>query len=377
VLRWLAVAVIAAAPGALAGQDTGLADVPCAGCRLELRKVVEIGDAAGPGRLDRTLASWAADSRGRILLASGWEVPVRVFEADGRFAGTLRPEAPGDTLPLSIGLVSVSPGDTVHLVDDLRGLHLVLDPAGRVVRRHTPTPLRPASMRLLLPGGGAVGTGSVPTRENVGYPLHLLAPDGAVVRSFGADVPEDVPGRSMDLRKLARAGDDAVWAGHLTRYRIERWSLGGARQAALVREVPWFPAYTSMRWVPGEAPHPILMALREDAEGRLWSVVRVADARLRDARPVVADSARRDPAAPYDPEELYDTMVEVIDPTCGRVLLSRRFPGLLAGFLGGDRMISWSDRPGGHPRVTVWRIDAALDGASACARPDAPRPPAG
>lgn len=369
-LRWMVAGALAVLPAALTAQEAvPLTEASCPRCRLELQRIVELGDAQGPGRLDPTLASWAADSRGRILLASGWQVPVRVFGADGRFAGTIQPTLPGDTLPLSIGLVAVTAGDTVHLVDDLRGLHLVLGPEGNVARTHTPTPLRPASMRLLLPGGGAVGTGTVATRDNVGFPLHLLAPDGAVVRSFGADLAEDVPGQSMDLRKLALAGQGAVWAGHLTGYRMERWSLEGVRQAALVREVPWFPSYTDMRWRPGQAPHPILMALRQDAAGRLWTVVRVADERWRDARPLVADTAlaRRNPAAQYDPEELYDTMVEVMDPACGRVLLSRRFPGLIAGFLDDGRMISWSDRPGGHPRLTVWRVDAALGGAPACA----------
>ncbi|WP_420127233.1 hypothetical protein [Longimicrobium sp.] len=367
--RWMVVAALAAAPAPLAPQEVRLEEVNCPGCRLELHRVVELGDAQGPGRLDQTLASWAADSRGRILLASGWQVPVRVFGADGRFAGTIQPTLPGDTLPLSIGLVAVTAGDTVNLVDDLRGLHLVLHADGNLVRTHTPTPLRPASMRLLLPGGRAVGTGTVATRDNVGYPLHLLGPDGAVLRSFGADVAEDVPGQSMDLRKLALAGPDAVWAGHLTRFGIERWTLDGERQAALVRDVPWFAPYTDMRWRPDQAPHPILMALRQDAAGRLWSVVRVADERWRDARPLIADTllARRNPAAQYDPEELYDTMVEVIDPACGRVLLSRRFPGLIAGFLDDGRMVSWSDRPGAHPRLTVWRVDAAFDGAPACA----------
>jgi len=375
-VRWMVAGALAAVPAALAGQDVRLEEASCPGCRLELHRLVEIGDAQGPGRLDQSLASWAADSRGRILLASGWGSPVRVFAADGRFSRTLEPVLPGDTLPLAIGLVAVSPGDTVHLVDDLRGLHLVLDPDGNVVRTHAPTPLRPASMRLLLPGGGAVGTGTVPTRDNVGYPLHLLAPDGAVVRSFGSDRPEDVPGQSIDLRKLSLAGPAAVWAGHLTRYRVERWSLDGARQAAFVRDVPWFQPYTDMRWRPDQAPHPILMALRQDAGGRLWTVVRVADARWRDARPVVADTllARRNPAGQYDPEDLYDTVVEVIDPACGRVLVSRRYPVLIAGFLDGGRMISWSDRPGAHPRLTVWRVDADFAGAPPCSAGD-DRPP--
>ncbi|HYW11677.1 MAG TPA: hypothetical protein VE871_06950 [Longimicrobium sp.] len=365
----MAVGALVVLPATLAGQDVRLEEASCPGCRLELHRVVELGDAQGPGRLDQTLASWAADSRGRILLASGWQVPVRVFGADGRFTGTLQPALPGDTLPLSIGLVTVTAGDTAHLVDDLRGLHLVLGPDGNVVRMHTPTPLRPASMRLLLGGGRAVGTGTVATRDNVGFPLHLLGPDGAVLRSFGADLAADIPGHSMDLRKLALAGPAAVWAGHLTGYRIERWSLEGERQAAFVRDVPWFQPYTDMRWRPDQAPHPILMALRQDAGGRLWSVVRVADERWQGARPVIADTllARRNPAAQYDPEELFDTMVEVIDPACGRVLLSRRFPGLIAGFLDDGRMVSWSDRPGGHPRLTVWRVDAAFDGAPACA----------
>lgn len=348
----------------------------CAGCRILLEKVLEMGDSAGPGRLNRTLASWARDSRGRFYLAGGWDGPVRVFGPDGGFLRTLGDSTAADTVRPVIGFVAVTAGDTVHLLDETSSVHHVLDAELRPVRT-TPISqhLQTSGFSLLLPDGRIAFSGTVPTRDAVGYPLHVMERDGTVRASFGTDEPSLRPGSGLDLRRIAPAGTDALWSAEITRYAVERWTLDGRRTAALVRQAPWFAPYTSTRWTVGEAPHPMLMAVRQDAHGRLWTLVRVADPAWRQARPVLADSAlqARAPLLLYDLNDLYDTLVEVIDPACGTLLHTERFPVLLGGFLDGDHLVEWHLAGAAPPRLGVWRIGHDLPdrGGEPCTPPPA------
>jgi hypothetical protein len=335
----------------------------CAECRLVLHPVLEIGDSTGDGRLDRTLASWARDSRGRIYLAGGSFGRVRVFDAQGRFLRTLADSAAGDEAAPAIGLVALAEGDTLHLLDDLHGERRILDADFNEVRRlPTSEHLRASPLMLMLPGGDLIASGTVATRDAVGYPLHRVGIDGEVRASFGSDAPRVGPGLDPDLRKLART-PGGVWAGFLQRYRIERWTLEGRRELTLVRDAPWFEPYARARPAPGEPPRPTLMALREDARGRLWTLVRVADPAWERATVYPVDSAlrRRDPVAQYDLAELYDTIVEVFDVRCGTLLLSERLPMLVAGFLDDDHLLEWRVRGvAAPPRLGVWRVEPNL-----------------
>lgn len=366
-LLLLTAAALASAAGPAAAQAP-LADAEpvvisgargtCAGCRITLEKTVEMGDSAGPGRLDRALSSWARDSRGRFYVASGWDGPVRVFGADGSFLRTLGDSAAADTVRPVIGFVAVAAGDTVHLLDDLSSVHHVLDGALRPVRTTAISPhLRASAFSVLLPDGRIAFSGTVPTRDAIGYPLHLMDAAGSVAASLGSDEPALRPGGAPDVRRIARAGADALWSGELTRYAVERWTLDGRRTAAFVREAPWFAPYTSTRWTPAEPPHPMLMAVRQDAQGRLWTLVRVADPAWGQARPVMADSvlAARAPLLLYDLNDLYDAVVEVIDPACGTLLHAQRFPVLLGGFLDDEHLLEWHLSGAAPPRLGVWR----------------------
>jgi hypothetical protein len=333
----------------------------CAECRIELHPVLELGDDEGEGRLERTLASWARDSRGRIYLSGGSFGRVRVFDSSGRFLRTLAERDEGAEDPPSIGLVAVAPGDTVHLVDDLAAERRVLDPELREVRRApTSVHLQASSLMLLLPGGELLASGVVPTREGIGFPLHRVGADGEAWLSFGSENPRHHPGGETMLRKLARSGASELWAGFLHRYRLERWTLEGEHRLTVVREAPWFEPYTRVTPVPGEPPRPILMAMREDAEGRLWTLVRVADPEWERAEVLPADTAvlRRNPMAAHDLAEVYDTMVEVFDGRCGTLLHSQRFPGLLVGFLDDSHILEWRVRGVvAPPRLGVWRVE--------------------
>ncbi|MEW5927478.1 MAG: hypothetical protein AB1941_08335 [Gemmatimonadota bacterium] len=331
---------------------------------MTVRKVRELGDASGPGRLDPALYSAATDSRGNVLVASGLRRPVSVFGPDGRFLRTLGDSVAADSLAPVFRLATVGRGDTVHLVDDRNLRRLVLGPDFHPVRSVATSPFALNSgMALLLPDDGMLLTGIIRTRENIGYPLHLAGRGGEIVRSFGTDAPEDTPESEINYRRLAHAGPGRAWSGHMTRYVLERWTLDGRRELRIERDAPWFAPYADVRRLsPADPPRPMLMAVRQDAAGRLWTVVRVADPQWRRTVPSRSDTASRAPLTRPDTglDDLYDTVVEVFDPACGRLLASERLPAFMIGFLDDEHLLEWRVNGAAPPRLGVWRVGLNL-----------------
>jgi len=372
------------APTTVAPQpDSGttvVTRIDCAACRVQLTRVVTLGDSAGPGALGASLYAVARDGAGRYLVATGLTNGVGVYDASGRFVrritigpdtvpdgstGNVANAADSAAAPFrsaAVGLVALGAADTVHLLDERRRKHLVLAPhaAGYGVVRTRPLPQHPGGswFALLLPNDELLATGDVPDREHIGLPLHRVTAEGVIGSSFGADVARRVPGEASGFRVLAAADSGRVWAAHLSRYRLERWTLDGARDRAIARVAPWFTPPATVRPLgPDSPPRPQLLAVHQDAAGRLWTLARVADPAWRTTLRRVADRRGRAAYAAADLERLVDTVVEVFDPACGRLLASQRAPGLLARFIGDGHIAGWRATRGARPRLDVWRVE--------------------
>jgi len=373
----------------------------CPSCRIELTRVVTIGDTAGPGRLGSSLTAIARDGRGRYLVATDLADGFTIYDAAGRRRqrvtirvppgwkgvtsaaaapdsvaargagaprenGTAAASRQGPTAPAkaAVTLVALSAGDTVHVLDGDNRMHVVLAPAGEtyVVARRRPLPLDAGTLwnALLLPGDELLVPGNVGTREHVGYPLHVVAADGRIRSSFGADVARWVPGEehSSGARRLAWADSGRFWMAWPTRYQLERWTLDGRRELTLRRPAPWFTPSTELRRItPDSAPQPWLLDVWQDGAGRVWTLVGVADKEWRSTLRTVSRPGRSDAYVPEDAERLFDTVVEVFDPACGRLLASKRLPSFLLQKIDGDHVAGWRTSRTGAPQLDVWRVE--------------------
>jgi len=248
--------------------------------------------------------------------------------------------------------IRVGRGDTIYVLDSLEGRVNIFNSSGRFI-----------SM-IRVPRGvfdfWAVGArrvivaGAVRSRGSAGYPLHIVEQDGRLT-SFGGDGSLLGPGRERQLLRLfSRKGNDEIWAAHQKSYTIEGWK-GTTRTAILKRDVSWFPEWDGIE-SPASARRPTaqIRGINEDDAGLLWVFTTVADQNwrpipLRDApTPGEKVSSRED----YD--RLYDTIIEVIDPRHGSMIVHARSNRKLTP-IGDGYVYSYEVGTDGAPVYRLWR----------------------
>jgi hypothetical protein len=198
-------------------------------------------------------------------------------------------------------------------------------------------------------------------RDSSGSSLQIVNPDGTIAHRFGDD---SIPirrwidsGRRMRSLGSSRFG---FWSATLLfEYRLERWDSAGNRTRLIRRQPPWFQPYdTTTIASPEHPPHPALVAVMEDGEGRVWTVSLVADSQWVEG--LSKEPVRGEGGTIYyrteDPEAARDTYLEILDPVSGRLLVSRRFDGLY-DYLINDSLIGrrvYDEN--GVPAVEIYRV---------------------
>ncbi len=162
-----------------------------------------------------------------------------------------------------------------------------------------------------------------------GEPLHLLAPNGQVVRSFGSR-GEPVPDRKADpfamLREVMAESDSSFWVARRDRYVLELWHINGTLERVLAPTRDWFPTMAGSPGDPLEVRPPTsLVSIGRDAHGHIVVVMARAAADWKPeprkpvdgTRPPVVDSrvlARQ--------QSKFEWVIEVLDPETGTLLAS-------------------------------------------------------
>jgi hypothetical protein len=199
--------------------------------------------------------------------------------------------------------------------------------------------------------------GSVNTRAAAGYPLHVIGPDGAIRRSFGSARPELYRDRDQfNIRWVDWGTKRDVWVAHVDRYEVERWNLDGTLARAYRRDASWFrPRDYAKRRSLDAAPPPMILAVWEDASGRIWTISRVASDAWK--APPTVGSSREQAVPPFDVEDRNtDSVLEVFDPSTGALLGTQRLSQYLIGNVGQDAVYSLRSTDDGDLRVDIWQI---------------------
>lgn len=334
-------------------------DPVCADCTIRLNHVFDIGGDDAPDALTFGVGGVARTRAGRYLVVDAQESNrISIFDQVGRQTGSIGQPGQGPGEFVDIRALFLDDADSIFVLDDGALRLSVLSPEGTYVRSmHLPfTGLR-AMQRLR--SGGFLAEGTVKTPQSLGYPLHLLAEDGAFKSSFGARLPLYQPNMRASLRReMATVNDDHVWVSHYLEYVLERWTLEGKLDKLIFRDVDWFPPATTIgRFGPDRQVPPRILDIRVDDEGRLWVVIRVASATWRQAFGPQSMS-REGPFYPWaDETKAWDTVVEVIDPARGELVTSRRFEHtILEGFVSGGLILGSYLTPAGVPVARFWTL---------------------
>lgn len=351
---------------AVSGQDTLVVSsaAACPGCSIEFEKVVTLGSVEDSASLSPPIVHVTRTETGRYFAINrmgGARDRLFVFGPEGTLTGTIgrSGDGPGEFGMIAYHLVDES--DSLFVFDMLARRLTVFSPTDAVVRTER-MPLRNESVH------GAVRFGPrewvlahvIPTSERSGYPLHLIE-SGRIVRSFGSENPRVLPDwPSLNVRYVTAGAGHTVWSVQPDRYEVELWDLDGSLQGVLRRDALWFPPREQRGRAMGqEPPDPRVQAVRALANGHLALLVSVSDSEWR---PRSWEAGEFGPQGTGYEQNEYDTVLEIIDPSSGRLISSGRHPEFMFEFLSDDLVVSRRVDDLGLLYMDVWRMNRPVGG---------------
>lgn len=256
---------------------------------------------------------------------------VGLYDSSGTFLRRIGRSGGGPGEFRRVQSVGFGPGDSLWVVDQMFFAHLFSPGADaqfvrtvRLARANTGA----------LTSEGILSRGIVTSTEGLNAP-HLTGWSGERRAEYGALEPAaDMHDR---MGALALVDSSLVWLARSRVYQLELLGSDGKVHRRLEREVDWFPPDTAAPSMPGSAPpRPSIHAISLDSEGRLWVLIRRGHrdwkpSDQRGPRPMVAPiQARQLPTRQLS--EVFETVIEVLDPQTGRLIATRELGGGVLGF---------------------------------------------
>lgn len=333
--------------------------VTCNTCTLRVATLAEIGDVDGPGIVGENAFIGRSDDGDYYV-----STPVQL--------GRMLRFSPNGLFRTSIGRLGEGPGeylspafmrgraDTVQILDiQTRRITTIRSDS---IATNT-LPLLPEDWAL-LPDGRYVFSAISYDPNLVGHPLHVYDnTTGRLTGSFGAEgvrIDRSYESRPAMTRHVAPAADGNIWAARENRYRIDKWTPDGIRVLRVERDAPWFRPWVEWSGLAREVrPAPSIVGLRDWGDGLLMVVIEVADLNWKPMPParVVGDHTVTSAAQGND---LYDTVIEVLDTRLGKVLVRTRIDENARGLVGRDGFYSYAEHSElGEPKFVVWSVTLA------------------
>jgi hypothetical protein len=167
-------------------------------------------------------------------------------------------------------------------------------------------------------------------------------------------------------RAVATRKDGGVWTIRYGTYSIEGFGANRAKDRELVRKPDWFVVLPKDVWDLGDekhAPASEVAGIRQDSRGRIWTATLVPSKDWKAARGkmVVESDGSGGKVNNYPKADLgamYDTMLEVIDPSTGRVITSKRLRAWARYILDDDHVAGcrYAEGGAGAPWVEIWQV---------------------
>ncbi len=294
---------------------------------IGILKLATLGSNGGAGALPVSPTSIARDVQGRyvVALGSGRSAPLLVFDSTGTFLDTLGALGDGPGEFRTPGQVIIGPDDTMYVFD--RARLEVLDANRAPVRRVNGTPPSLNGDAIRLDDGGFV--------LNAGYihPPNMLAmydAAGHLVRTFAPAHGHECSGCIPLGYALSQVDRGTFWAASMSYDpALEHWDTAGRLLDSIAPKLSWFRPYTHRPNVaPDSAPSPIISGLWRDQAGNLWILGAAANPHWERGLGPMKESDGIHYYPIDDVSNVYDLMIDEIDPHSAAVLAERRFPEL-------------------------------------------------
>jgi hypothetical protein len=328
-------------------------DSTCSDCTISAEHLATLGDVEDP--TSPFGVTWVArDTAGFFYVApiflSG---EIAVYGSDGRFVETIGRSGEGPGEFGQIRSLMITGGDTLHVFSD--GRHTAMSASTREVFSVGPLPLHGRNFHV-FGNGYILQDQTVVEPGAAAMPVHLYDPEGQRVRSFGLS-PSEQQGQPTvgDQRAVSFSWNGGIWIHPYGQYRLELWDTAGVHLKTYVRDAPWItPWRETLSGQPYQAkPFARVVGVHQDREGKLWVYGRVPDKNWQPSRPSGFF------------EDVYDTVMEVVDPVSGKLLAFERFEQddqLLWGFFADDLAYAVREGEFGLTVIDIWRLRLVREG---------------
>ena len=325
----------------------------CATCRISMSRVAVLHTTATHGQ-PMTFARVERDSRGRYFVAPTITPgQISVFAADGRLLRTIGRQGDGPGEFREINFLKVGPGDSLHVVHDLRYITTVT-PELEFVRRVSVQPRSFLAGPLLFWDDGRMLSLRYGTGGGADYPLRFLDADGRTGPGFGTSVEW---GYGDDMYSGFVALEGRIWAAKRQKYELDVFEPSTALLTRYRRVTPWFPRLSDKKRRNAGYYKATVQSISA-SESLLWILsMRPTESPPKEMPVAVQAAANQGPPSIDELAETQDHFLEVFDSKSGRMLaraqLKNHIPG---GFLGGDQLYTYSEDEQGIVSVVVWRL---------------------
>ncbi len=322
--------VVGSADSSLTSESAGFltaSEVPSrvscleTGCTIVLERVASLSDSASPGMFGNRIFV-DRDAAGNFLSTSLSFDHFLTFDSSGRLLRIMggRGEGPNE---YQRGYVPIrGPFDSLFIADMANARLSILSPEGQYTRS-VPFQYVPD---LILADGTFVVAASLAGPSAAGYPVHHVAKNGTLLRSFGVDTPEyRADMRRLFTRVVGPGGGGTVWMTPPGQYRLEEWDVASGQ---LLRAVPrvgsdWFVESPRPGGSPTSVrPDPVISQVWEGSEGLVWVFATVPDPKWQ---PLFSGRSPDRGLTHSERSSVYDWRLEVVDPQTGAVVASHQF----------------------------------------------------
>jgi hypothetical protein len=356
-------AVFIPATGSLVARQPGsraipITDLPtCTTCRIILDSLVTLSGSEESGVALSHYSRAVAMSSHYVLGPTYAPGQIAVFDPQGALLRTFgrRGSGPGELQGSSFSLAP-GPGDSLHVLD--RSRWNVFRPARYDFARVTVLRAAPVAFAILS-RSRMIAVFPWQPASGLTFSVNLVSSTGDVLRSFDPTDPEYVQDPRDHARILHVIDGDAIWTSPLNRVVIRRESLTTGDVTLWTRQDGWFPPCSGFdsREPFFARPGAYVTALRT-TPGVIWLHAVVAD---DDWRPHAGPEPSREREVPritgWDPNRVYDSVIEAIDQASGAVLARRRTDWVWRPLTGSPDLVQRTrETPAGEIVVDILRV---------------------
>jgi len=252
----------------------------CESC-LAMEETLALGTAEPPGAIRHEAARVAySEELGVFAVWVRSRPEIDLYERSGRFLRTIGPdgEGPGETQ----AVMAVRFAGRSLYVWDARLGRLTRFSIAQSAFEDFAVQVTGVNDIEVLSTGEVVFAASIFTREAAGYPLHVvdLEDPSAILRTGSASGAWNASEPWGQAIHSTLAPNGRVWIARMPRLEFLEWSRDEGVERHVAGAPRWFPPVVDTPRQ-GEAPRSRLDDLVVDAEGRVWTLTRVAGSNWR------------------------------------------------------------------------------------------------